>query len=131
MKRRRKKRDLEICFFEGLVKERPNFVDALLCLGDAYTRQGFYEEGLAVDKKLTELTPNDPIVNYNTACSYSLVNQFEQALKYLKRAIDFGYTDFDYILKDDDLKLLRDSPEFNVFWTSLKEKEPAFFKKNL
>ena len=131
MKRRRKKRDLEISFFEGLVKERPNFVDALLCLGDAYTRQGFYEEGLEVDKKLTELTPNDPIVNYNTACSYSLVNQFEQALKYLKRAIDFGYTDFDYILKDDDLKLLRDSPEFNNFWMSLKEKEPAFFKKKL
>ena len=72
---KRKRKDFEIRFYEGIIEERPNFINALLSLGDIYTKKGFYQEGLAVDRKLIGLLPQDPIVHYNFACS--LVLQYE------------------------------------------------------
>lgn len=120
MKRKIKKKDFEITFYENLAKERPNFVNVLVSLGDAYTRKGFYHEGLAVDRKLARLKPDDPIIHYNLACSLSLMEKPNEALKGLKRAILFGYNDFSYIREDPDLKNLRKLPEFEVFFAKLK-----------
>ena len=41
--------DFEISFYEKLIKENSNFTDALVALGDAYTKKGLYEKGLDVD----------------------------------------------------------------------------------
>jgi tetratricopeptide (TPR) repeat protein len=118
---KRKKKDFEIKFYEGLVKERPNFFEALSLLGDAYTRKGFYKEGLEVDKRLVELKPEDPIVHYNLACSLSLVKDVEGAFKELKKAVLLGYDDFSYILKDPDLENVRKHPQFEEFFSKLKK----------
>ena len=71
----------EIRFYERLLEEHPQFHDALAALGNAYTRSGLFEKGLAVDLKLTQLRPQDPIAWYNIACSYALTKQSEEALK--------------------------------------------------
>jgi len=120
MKKKTKKKDLEIIFYENLLKERPNFFQALVSLGDAYTRKGFYQEGLEVDKALTKLKPEDPTVHYNFACSLSLVNDVEQAYKELKKAVLFGYDDFTYILEDPDLENVRKQPQFKDFLAKIK-----------
>jgi tetratricopeptide (TPR) repeat protein len=117
---KKKKKDFEIKFYEGLLQKRPDFIDALITLGDAYTRKGFYQEGLEVDRKLAKLKPEDPIVHYNFACSLSLTEELEQAFKELKKAVLLGYDDFDYILKDSDLENLRKHPQFNDFFQKLK-----------
>lgn len=117
---KKKKKDFEIKFYEGLLQKRPDFVDALITLGDAYTRKGFYEEGLEVDRKLAELKPEDPIVHYNFACSLSLTEELEQAFKELKKAVLLGYDDLSYILKDGDLENLRKHPQFNDFFEKIK-----------
>lgn len=119
MKKKRKRKDTEIQFYESLIKKRPNFVHALISLGDAYTRRGFYEEGLAIDKKLVRLRPDDPVVHYNLACSLSLLGKLDEALQELKNAVLLGYNDFDYILKDPDLKNLHTHPEFKNFWQKI------------
>lgn len=116
-----KNKDFEIRFYENLLKERPDFIGALIPLGDAYTKKGFYEEGLKVDKKLSVLKPDDSTVYYNLACSLSLVGQVKEALKVLKKAVFLGYSDFSYILKDSDFKNLRELPEFNSFFSKLKK----------
>ncbi|MCM8787861.1 MAG: hypothetical protein NC935_07435 [Candidatus Omnitrophica bacterium] len=118
---KKKRKDLEIRFYENLVKERPDFIQALISLGDAYTRRGFYKEGLEIDKKLVKLKPDDPIVHYNLACSLSLVGEIEEAIKELKKAILLGYDEFDYILQDKDLENLRNSPLFKDFFSKLKK----------
>jgi tetratricopeptide (TPR) repeat protein len=119
-KKKTKKKDLEITFYENLLKERPNFVQALASLGDAYTRKGFYREGLEVDKALAKLKPEDPTVHYNFACSLSLVGELEQAVKELKKAVLFGYDDFSYILEDPDLENVRKLPQFKDFFSKIK-----------
>ncbi len=114
-----RRKDFEIFFYENILKERPEFVNALISLGDAYTRRGLYQEGLAVDRKLASLRPDDPIVHYNLACSLSLVGNPEESLKELKKAILLGYDDFSYILEDVDLKNVRELAEFQIFFRKL------------
>lgn len=111
--------DFEISFYEQLVQEHPDFVDALMALGDAYTRRGWYEKGLAVDEQLSQLKAVDPVVWYNLACSHSLLGHIELALDALRQAIKRGYDDFEHLERDGDLQALRQSPQFRQFLKTL------------
>lgn len=110
--------DTKIQFMEGLVRRDPDYVDALQILGDHYTQRGQFPEGLTVDEKLAHLEPQNPLVFYNLACSYSLTDKFDRAVAALHRALDLGYRDFKWLAKDPDLKKLRAQPAF----AELKEK---------
>jgi tetratricopeptide (TPR) repeat protein len=109
---RREMRDLDIRidFIEGIVRRDPNYVEALQLLGDHYTERGKFEEGLKIDEALSRLEPNNPLVFYNLACSYSLTENVELAATSLKRAILLGYSDFNWLAKDPDLRALRKHP---------------------
>jgi hypothetical protein len=48
-------------------------------LGDDYTRRGKFKAGLDVDTRLAKLRPDDALVYYNLACSYSLTSQMDAA----------------------------------------------------
>jgi len=109
------KRNFELSFFERLVKENPNYVDALIPLAEMYTRMGFYEKGLRIDERLAALKKHDPTVRYNLACSLALLNRKTEALSALQRAIKLGYSDFEHMKRDRDLKNLRDHPKFKAF----------------
>jgi tetratricopeptide (TPR) repeat protein len=99
--------ELEILFLEGLIRRDPVYIEALQILGDDYTRRGRYTEGLQIDERLARLRPEDSVVHYNLACSYSLTEQIELALEALDAAINFGYRDFKAMDTDPDLKNLR------------------------
>jgi len=75
---------------------------------DDYTRRDRYEDGLRIDERLARMRPQDPMVHYNLACSYSLTQQCDLALESLNTAINLGYSDFAWMVKDPDLKNLRD-----------------------
>ena len=118
--RRLRRKTAEIKFYEALIKDSPHFYQALVCLGDAYTKAGFWEEGLAVDKKLCRLRPQEPAVFYNLACSYSLLKKTDAALAAFKKAVKLGYKDLDYAQADKDLENLRRDKRFQRFINSLK-----------
>jgi tetratricopeptide (TPR) repeat protein len=102
--------DIEIGFMEGVIRRDPSFVKALQILGDDYTRRGKVAEGLRVDKQLAELCPEDSLVHYNLACSYTLTAQYDDAFSALDRALNLGYRDFRWLAKDPDLDTLRKHP---------------------
>jgi tetratricopeptide (TPR) repeat protein len=104
--------DLEISFLEGIVRRSPAYIEALQILGDDYTRRGRFTEGLKVDERLSRLRPDDSLVHYNLACSYSLTGQVEMAIEALESAINLGYRDFKWMTQDPDLKNLRDHAEY-------------------
>lgn len=105
--------DFEIDFYRSIVAHAPGYVDALVLLAEAYTRKGLYEEGLAIDRRLSELKPRDPIVHYNLACSYSLTRRRAEALESLQRSIELGYRDIAHLAKDEDLAFLRGDRTFH------------------
>lgn len=112
--------NFEIKFYEGLLQKKPDFIEALTLLGDLYTRQGMYQEGLKIDERLAQLLPDDPTVFYNLACSYSLLQEIDKALRSIKRAINCGYYEFDFLERDADLENLRNDPRFKRYFSRLK-----------
>lgn len=76
---------------------------------------GLREEALkAGEVFLADTTPvKIPYNLYQMACLYSRLGDKEMALDFLKQAIEAGYDNYDNILIDYDLDLLRDMPEFN------------------
>jgi len=113
--------DFEITFFERLLEHKPTFVQALVALGDAYTKKGLYEKGLEIDKRLVQLKPKDDIVYYNLACDYSLLEQAEQSLQALEQALQLGYRDFSFMEKDPDLEYTRKDARFRQLLSRYKK----------
>jgi len=122
-KKQREALDFEISFCEELIKEKPDFADALIILGEAYTRRGLYDKGLGVDKRLLRLRPGDPIVTYNMACSYSLTGDIDSAIKALKEAVGKGYADFEHMKRDPDLERTRRDARFAKLAEGLNKKK--------
>ena len=104
----------EIGFFEGIVKRKPDYVEALIPLAEAYTRTGRYQKGFEIDKRLSLLCPEDPGVHYNLACSLALLGKKKEAIEALQRAVKLGYDDFEHLKKDPDLLSLHDNPAFKA-----------------
>ena len=119
-----KKEDVafEIQFFEGIAHRDPDYVEALQVLGDAYTKTGQWEKGLQIDQRLAKLCPNNPLVFYNLACSYSIMNRLDEAFAALKRALKLGYNDAQWLNKDPDLKNLRGDRRFDRIRAVLTQK---------
>ncbi|MDB6017247.1 MAG: Tetratricopeptide 2 repeat protein [Pedosphaera sp.] len=105
-----KELDIKIDFMEGVVRRDPSYVEALQILGDDYTRRGKFVAGLKVDEQLSQLRPEDALVQYNLACSYSLTGNFNQAIAALEKALNLGYLDFKWLAQDPDLSELRQHP---------------------
>jgi tetratricopeptide (TPR) repeat protein len=115
--------DVKIGFMEGIVRRDPHYVDALQLLGDHYTQRGRFVEGLDVDERLARLEPENPVVFYNLACSYSLTDQFDRAAQALEKAIELGYQDFAWLAKDPDLKKFRQQPAFGEIQKKIRCKK--------
>jgi tetratricopeptide (TPR) repeat protein len=112
--------DIEIGFLEGVVKRDPRYVEALQILGDDYTRRGRYPDGLKIDEQLAHLRPDDSLVLYNLACSYSLTDQVGEALAALEKALSLGYRDFKWLAEDPDLRKVRCHPQFQKIRAKLR-----------
>jgi len=110
----KKNLDFEINFLEGLLERSPLFFEAMAALADLYTKRGFYDLGLSLDRKLAYIRPDDPLVHYNLACSLSLVSHIKSACCMLKKAINFGYRDIEHMKKDKDLDNLKKDKCFSV-----------------
>ena len=113
--------DFEIRFYERILERKGDFVQALIALGDLYTKKGLYEKGLTIDRKLLQLRPEDPYVFYNLSCSYSLVNAIDKAASAMKFAIKNGYRNFVYLENDRDLINLLKDPEFRSYLDQVKQ----------
>jgi tetratricopeptide (TPR) repeat protein len=127
--REQKQRDLdiEIGFIEGVIRRDPTYVEALLVLGDDYTRRGRFVDGLKIDQQLARLRPDDALVHYNLACSYSLTDQIQLAFSELETAIRLGYRDYGWLARDPDLRKLRKHPLYQtirVWLHHLKNQAP-------
>lgn len=110
--------DIKISFLEGIIRRDPAYVEALQILGDHYTERGSFENSLKVDQQLSKLDPRNPLAFYNLACSYSLNGDQQQAAAALNQALSLGYKDFRWLVRDPDLRTLRQDPAF----TPIKDK---------
>lgn len=104
--------DFELDFYTRVLTSVPDFPDVLRAQASNLTVKGRLQDGLAVDKKLVSLRPDDPTAHYNLACRYALLKQPDLALVTLRKAVELGYRDFRYMEEDHDLDSIRKDPRF-------------------
>jgi serine/threonine protein kinase/tetratricopeptide (TPR) repeat protein len=66
-----------------------------------------------------------PLAWYNFACVAAAANDRDDAVKYLRAAIDSGYKDADHLRVDDDLKSLRNDRRFQALEANASKPAPA------
>lgn len=89
------------------------------CFATAYMNRGI---AYWQDKKLnlaekdllkaSECDPKSPVIFYNLASYYSVINKTDLALEPLDKALELGFKDCDVLRKDPDLKKLRKQDDF-------------------
>ncbi len=94
-------------------KQYKEAIDELLFLYKEYNALG--EE----DKTKQSWVPGN--LTYNLSCAYSLTNSCDDAIKYLNLAVDNGYRDYYWVLKDSDLDNIRDKKGYNESIARLKD----------
>jgi len=110
----------DISFYESILRRDPSYTEVVEILGGLYTKVGRISDGLKMDRRLVRLLPDNATAHYNLACSLALSKRRADALRSLKRAVDLGYDDADWMTQDPDLEDLKDDPEFLRLLDALK-----------
>ena len=111
---------VEINFLRQLEKRLPNDIELLKVLADLYTKNNLIKEGLEIDLHLSRLDPEDSVIWYNLACSYSLNKKINEAFESLFKAVNLGYNDLSHIKKDQDLNNLRHDSRYEELLKRIK-----------
>ncbi|MFM8336679.1 MAG: TPR end-of-group domain-containing protein [Opitutaceae bacterium] len=113
--------EFELAFFESILRRSPRYTRVIEILGGLYTEQGRIADGLRMDRRLVRLQPSNPTAHYNLACSLALSRRRTDALRVLRRAVQLGYRDVEWMLQDPDLEELK---EHKGFQTLISEIDP-------
>jgi len=98
--------------YQMVLNEYPDCISALINRGIAYSKTDQLEPARKDYQKVLESHPQHVVANYNLGCIHTLQGDTSAALKAIESALQNGYSDFDAIFEDDDLKPLQDNPEF-------------------
>jgi tetratricopeptide (TPR) repeat protein len=88
---------------------KPDSVAALY--GMVLIHAGRQEYGQAIEllQSMRTIQPDNPENYYNLACMYARWNRPDEAISWLKQALDHGFANIDLIRKDPDLAGIRDT----------------------
>jgi len=84
----------------------------------------FFNNEAAAVKELqvaVVLRPNDSNILYNAACVFGLLKRKSEAMDLIRKAVDAGYHNLDWIARDSDLACLHGDPEFQSFLEERKK----------
>ena len=81
-------------------------------LGYLYAMDNQLKEGNTYLLKAIEIDSTIVMPYYNLACIHFRKEEFEQGLQHLERAFQNGYTDYNWLNKDDDLEVIRSTKEY-------------------
>ena len=108
--------------------QHPNTLFALRQLGAALAYSDRYAEATKLFRD--SIGKQDNFVGlgsrfsvwYSFACAAVAANHTDDALQYLREAINRGYKDADIMMNDDDLKALRPNPKFQELIAAIKHR---------
>ena len=104
----------EIDFCRSILSRDGSNLRVMELLATYYTRAGRIDEGLQLDQQIVSLDPQNSIGHYNLACSLALKHRQFEAIESLRTALQKGYDDLEWLMKDPDLQNLHDNPAFSA-----------------
>lgn len=102
-----------------------NFLDLVARADSLYEHGEYGASGRTFDMAF-ELERGNATHHYNAACSWSLAGDLDKAFLQLETAIDRGYRNADFLMKDDDLRALQDDPRWEPLVARCREAEETY-----
>lgn len=90
------------------------------CAHYAYYYLGDKAKAIEILNKVLAANPSENY--YDAACLYSIMDEKEKAIAYLREALDAGYRKFAHINRDRDLNNIRNTAEFKALIKEYEEK---------
>jgi len=100
----------------------PRLGDAIHHKAMGYLDVKDYKEASRTFRAQTILQPKNCIPFYNVACAESLLGNTEEALLYLNKAIDLGYSNLTHVLLDSDFNNINNTEGFRVACARLRDR---------
>lgn len=82
-----------------------------------------YDEAIVAYEKCLQLNENDTASAYNLACCYARKGMKAEALQWLQRALEWGFSDWRHTEEDEDLASLRGEADFGKTVERMKSAE--------
>ena len=98
--------------FEAHLREVPEDARARGLLASYYAEMGRPGDAKREATMAMTLRPDEPLILYNAACTFALLNLKGEALDAITKAWRVGWRDSDWAWRDPDLAILHDEPEF-------------------
>jgi len=105
-----RKQTIEAC--RRYLHSFPSEARAHILLATSYAWLNARSEALAEGKVAAELSAKDPVMMYNLACLYSLLNEKDEAVHWLSESIRYGRRDFEWMKRDPELANIRNHPGY-------------------
>jgi serine/threonine protein kinase/tetratricopeptide (TPR) repeat protein len=96
----------------GYLSSHPDDVRAHLFYASALVSQGKFDDARTAVTRALAMSPGDPLMLYNGACTYARMGDNRLALDTLTEAVAAGYEFREWIERDPDFDGLRREPEF-------------------
>ena len=101
----------------------PDDSRAIYLGADVLIRLGQKQRAMEWVKRLAATERDEPHFLYGIACLYSLIGEAEEAVFYLTRSVEFGFTHRPYLEKDSDFDPIREHPGYKALIMNLKARE--------
>jgi tetratricopeptide (TPR) repeat protein len=98
----------------------PENANFYINLSTAYMHGEMFEKAHETLMTLESKSPQNSLLHYNLACYYSLTNKPKSSKKALEYSAQLGFKNFDEILTDPDLEILRAATGFQEWFERLK-----------
>ena len=106
----------EIAIYEAHLRKMPEDARARVLLAGKYAMQDRLDEARREAEMASALRPDDSVVQYNLACTFTRMNDPDRAMAALKKAWDAGWKDPIWTRNDPDLAVLHERPEFEALF---------------
>jgi len=105
-----RKKTIEAC--RRYLLDFPNEARAHILLATSYAWLNARSEAMAEGKKAAKMSAKDPVMMYNLACLYSILNEKDEAVHWLSESIRYGRRDFEWMKRDPELESIRSHPGY-------------------
>lgn len=99
-------------FYPKYLSQHPDDARAHIYYALTLTRAKQPDAARAEADKAVELSPDDPLMMYNTACFYARRGDLTAAVDSLEKAVAAGFENFDWIKRDTDLDNIRNAARY-------------------
>jgi tetratricopeptide (TPR) repeat protein len=106
------KTDLAQADFRKVIELEENKPDEYDQIPFAYHYSGENDKAIAAMERIIARDTTDEGSYYDAACLYALMQDKENAIRYLKKSLELGYNQFVHIERDYDLDFIRETEEF-------------------